>query len=367
MNSRVILIMRKEFTHIIRDRGIFIVAVGIPFFLITLFSFILSTDVRTINVAAVVPSPSPVTESFLAPLKHNPVFVFKGDLPSVEEGERMMRSNGINAMVVLNPDFDRIMSLYPTDPTLPAPVQIITDASNCVTGSAASLYLQSTLGTNPEKQEFASVRMLYNPRLQSAYFFCPGMLALAIVFLCVVYSSVAIAEEKENGTVENLIVSPIGIGEYLTGKLFPYSCLGMLAVCTGLLSSYFLVGVPINGSIALILAITLMYVITSLMLGFIVAAFCNSKVDAFVLSTAIITLPVLYFGGVEVPVGNLPPWAQTISEFIYVRWYADAIRKIMIDGVSAVHILKETAMMSISSVVFLAGSLYLLKKDRWLH
>lgn len=367
MKSKVILIMRREFIHIIRDKGIFLVAVGIPFFLVTFFSFILSTDVRSIKVAAVVHSPSPAAESFLAPLKHNPVFVFKGELSSVEEGERMMRSNGINAMVVLHPDFDRIMSLYSTDPTLPAPVQIITDASNCVMGSAASLYLQSALGTNPETQSFATIRMLHNPRLQSAYFFCPGMLALAIVFLCVVYSSVAIAEEKENGTIENLIVSPIRIGEYLIGKLFPYFCLGMLSVCTGLLSSYFLVGVPINGSIALILAITLLYVITSLLVGFIVAAVCNTRVDAFVLSTAIITLPVLYFGGVEVPVGNLPPWAQSVSEFIYVRWYADAIRKIMISGVSAVHILKETVMIFISTIVFLAGFLYFLKKDRWLH
>ena len=367
MKNKVILIMRREFTHIIRDTGIFAVAVGIPFFLITLFSFILSTDVRSIKVAAVVQSPSPVTESFLAPLKHNPVFVFKGELSSVEEGERMMRSNGINAMVVLHPDFDKIMSLYSTDSTLPEPVQIITDASNCVTGSAASLYLQSALGTDSTKQNFASMKMLHNPRLQSAYFFCPGMLALAIVFLCVVYSSVSIAEEKEKGTIENLIVSPVRTGEYLTGKLFPYLCLGMLAVCTGLLSSYFLVGVPINGSIVLILAITLLYVITSLMVGFIVAAFCHSRVDAFVLSTAIITLPVLYFGGVEVPVGNLPPWAQRVSELIYVRWYADAIRKIMINGVSAIHVLKETAMMALSTIVFLAGFIYLLKKDRWLH
>ena len=104
MKSKVILIMRREFIHIIRDKGIFLVAVGIPFLLVTVFSFILSTDVRSIKVAAVVRSPSPAAESFLAPLKHNPVFVFKGELSSVEEGERMMRSNGINAMVVLHPD-----------------------------------------------------------------------------------------------------------------------------------------------------------------------------------------------------------------------------------------------------------------------
>ena len=365
--SKVFLIMRREFAHIIRDTGFFILAVIIPFFLITLFSFILSTDVRSIKVAAVVQSPSPVTESFLAPLKHNPVFVFKGELSSVEEGERMMRSNGINAMVVLHPDFDRIMSLYSKDFTLPVPVQIITDASNCVTGSAASLYLQSALGTGSGKQNLASVRMLYNPRLQSAYYFCPGMIALAIVLLCVIYSSMALAEEKEKGTIGSLILSPTGTGEYLTGKLFPYLCLGMLAVFTGLLSSYFLVGVPINGSIVLILLITLLYVITSLMLGFIVSVFCHDRVDAFVLSTAIIMLPVLYFGGVEVPVSNLPSWAQKVSEWIYVRWYADAMRKIMIGGVSAVHVLKETVMISLSTIVFLAGSLYLLRKDRWLH
>lgn len=367
MTNKVFLIIRKEFTHIVRDVGVFAVAVGVPFFMITLFSFVLSTDVRSIKVATVVPHQSPYTEQFLSPLKHNPVFVFKGNFSSTEEGEMLMRSNKINAMVVLHPDFDRIMSLYSMDPTLPVPVQIITDASNCVIGSAASLYLQSALGTDPQKQDFASVRMLYNPRLKSAYLFCPGIIALAIVFLCVVYSSVAIAEEKESGTIENLVVSPIRTWEYLTGKLFPYMCLGMLAVCTGMLSSYFLVGVPINGSIALILAITLLYVITSLMFGFILSAFCHSRVDAFVLGTAVITLPVLYFGGIEVPVWNLPPWAQRISELIYVRWYADALRKLMINGVSGIHILKETVMMSLSTIVFLAGFIYLLRKDRWLH
>lgn len=367
MKNKIVLIMRREFTHIIRDRGAFIFAVGIPVLMVTMLSFILSTDVRSIRVAAVVPSPSSETESFITPLKHNPVFVFKGTLASVEEGERMMRSNGINAMVVLHPDFDRLMSLYHTDSTLPVPVQIITDAANCVIGSAASLYLQSALGTEPEKQDFASVRMLFNPQLRSAYFFCPGMIALAIVFLCIIVSSVAIAEEKEKGTVDNLIVSPIAGWKFLTGKLFPYLCLGMLAVCTGLLSSYFLVGVPVNGSVALIMLITLQYVITSLMLGFIVASCCCSRVDAFVLSGAIIALPVMYFGGVTVPVDNLPHWAQNVSKFIYVRWYADAIRKIMINGVSAVHILKEFAMISLYTILALAVTLYLLKKDKWLH
>ncbi len=364
--SKILLIIHSEFTHIIRDTGLFVLAVTIPFFLIISFSFILSTDVRSIKVAAVVQSPSPATESFLAPLKHNPVFVFKGQISSVEEGERMMRTNAINAMLVLHRDFDTIMPQYSLDPTLPMPVQIITDASNCVTASAASLYLQSALEIGPEKQDFASVRMLYNPRLQSAYFFCPGLIALAIVLMCVIYSSMAMAEEKEKGTIENLILSPISTVEYLTGKLFPYLCLGMFAGCTGLLSSYFLVGVPINGSIALILAITLLYVITSLILGLIVSNFCHSRVDAYVLSTAVIMLPVMYFGGVEVPVDNLPSWAQKVSGLIYVRWYADAMRKIMIGGVSAAHVLKETIMISLSTIVFLAGSLYLLRKDRWL-
>lgn len=367
MKSKVFLIMRTEFLHIIRETGIFVVAIGVPFFLTTMFSLVLSTDVRSIKVASVVPSPSSMTESFLSPLKHNPVFVFKGELSSVEEGEKMMRANRINAMVVLHQDFDKIMSLRSTDPTLPPPVQIIADASNCVTGSAATLYLKSALGVDRNKQDFASLRMMYNPRLQSAYFFCPGMLALAIVFLCVIYSSVAIADEKEKGTIENLVVSPIGTKQYLIGKLSPYLCLGMLAVCTGLLSSYFLVGVPVNGSIALILGISLLFVITSLMLGFILAAFSHGRVDAFVLSMAVITLPVLYFGGIEVPLGNLPPWAQKVSGFIYVRWYADAMRKIMINGVSYVHVLKEIAMMSLSTLAFTGASLYLLKKDRWLH
>lgn len=367
MKNKIVLIMRREFTHIIRDRGAFIFAVGIPVLMVTVFSLILSTDVRSIRVAAVVPTPTAETESFLAPLKHNPIFVFKGELASVEEGEKMLRSNRINAMVVLHPDFNRIMSLCRTDPTLPVPVQIITDAANCVLGSSASLYLQSALGTEPEKQDFASVRMLFNPRLRSAYFFCPGMIALAIVFLCIIVSSISIAEEKEKGTIDNLIISPVASWKYLTGKLFPYLCLGMLAACTGLLSSYFLVGVPVNGSIALLMAITLQYVITSLMTGFIVASFCRSRVDAFVLSGAIIGLPIMYFAGVTVPADNLPDWARIVSKFIYVRWYADALRKIMINGVSAVHILREFAMISLSTVLALALTLYLLKKDRWLH
>lgn len=361
-------IMRKEWLHIMRDVRTLVMALILPSVMTLLFGWVISTDVNYVKVAAVVPHPSQSTRQLLTPLEHNPIFRYRGVIGSVEEGEAMMRANQLNAIVVLHPDYDLLMQRRQLGHETPMPVQIITDASNCVVGSAANLYIRSALTAGEDlSQDMFLARMLYNPRLLSVYCFEPGILALVIIFLCVVLTSSSLAGEKERGSVDLLIVSPVRPWELFIGKMLPNLLLGIFAMSTAILAGYYVLGVPINGSLIAVLLVTLLYTITCLMLGLLISLYSTTQTNAMATGMAVVTLPVLYFGGVTVPVENLPDWSQPFCDILYVRWYIDALRKLMIEGVSWIHILKEVGIMSISTVVFFLAALYRLKDDKWLH
>lgn len=355
MSSPVFIIAKKELLHIVRDRGAFFIVLVIPVVMSVILSLILSTDVRNVSFVAVAPSHSQASMSLVSRIESNPIFQFKGYVGDLSDAERMMRTNDVNAAIILRPDFEELVERIKSgDASCPSPVQIATDASNCAMGSAASLYLKAAIMAEfGQKDEYFSDRMLYNPRLMSSYTFQPGIICFIIMLIGVILTSSAIVREKEYGTVDAVTLSPAGEVAFYTGKLIPYLFLGLLVASIALVTGVVVTGVPVRGSILVIALVTVLYIVTSLLLGLLVALFTSSQTSAYVICWGAVILPVMYCGGVIVPVDNLPSWAQKVSEFVYVRWYVDAIKKLMIQGVSAIYVAREVGYMSMSTAVFL--------------
>lgn len=353
MISTLLTIIHKEWRHILRDNGTFFIVIIGPVILSVAFSLILHTDVRTVKVVAVVPHHSEASRSLISRFENNPVFRFKGYVNDLAEAERMMRINEVNAAVVFDPDFEQSHS-----------VQIAADVSNCTMGSAASIYIRAVIDAelSGESESLISYRMLYNPRMISAYSFQPGIIALVILILMTVLTSSSLVREKEYGTIDSVTLSPVGINVFYFAKSMPYSVLGLLVGVITLAVGILVTEIPVRGSYFVIFLVTALYIFTTMRLGVYIALVTSSQADAFTISWGGIILPVMYFGGVFVPVDNLPEWGQVISNLIYVRWYVDALRKLLIQGVDVVYIVKEAVLMSISTIVISLACHFKLKR-----
>lgn len=353
MISSLLIIIHKEWRHVLRDKGTFFIVLIVPVFISVAYSLILHTDVRTVKVVAVVPHHSEASRGLIARFENNPVFRFKGYVNDLAEAEKMMRVNKVNAAIVLAPDFEQSHS-----------VQIATDVSNCTMGSAASIYIRAVVDAelSDGSEELISYKMLYNPRLISAYSFQPGIIAFVILLVVLVLTSSSLVREKEYGTIDSVTLSPVALNVFYLGKSIPYSVLGLLVGGITLTVGVLVTEIPVRGSYLVIFLITVLYIFTTMRLGVYIALVTSSQADAFIISWGGITLPVMYFGGVFVPVDNLPEWGQVISDLFYVRWYVDALRKLLIQGVDAVYVVKEVLLMSISTMAVTLACHFKLKR-----
>ncbi|MCQ2066185.1 MAG: ABC transporter permease [Bacteroidaceae bacterium] len=365
MIRRIYLIFKKEWLHIIRDIRTFILVMLMPLLLCNLLSLVFSTDIKDISVAVCMPESSPRAMEIVGKLQNNPAFRFRGFVASAAEGEKLMKSDRLDAILIFHPDFDRIYEKIDNgDSDFTPPIEILVDASNCVTGNAAAMYIRSAVGHPQSASDIISEKMLYNPGLLSAYTFQPGIMAYVCVFLCAVLSAVSLVREMESGTVDALRTAPVTRYETIVGKLLPYLIIGIVSTALAMLSGMLLHGIPMRGSISAIILLTMLYIITSLLLGLMISLFCTNQTNAYVISLAVVSLPVLYFGGIIVPVENLPDWGRHISDLLYVRWYTDAIRKLMIQGVGWSQVLRETLNISYTTMLLLVSCIFKLKTNR---
>lgn len=364
MISPLLAIMHKEWRHIVRDKATFIIVLIEPILFSIALSLILSTDVRTVKVVAVVPHHSEASRNLISHFESNPTFRFNGYVKDLAEAEKMMCTNKVNAAVILRPDFEELIErIKEGERNCPSPIQVAVDASNCAMGNAAAMYIKTAIHSEfGVVEEIFSDRILYNPRLLSSYSFQPGIIGFIVMLVGLIVVSSSLVCEKQNKTIDLVILSPVSIRRLYIGKMIPYFFLGLLIAFLTMITGVLITDTPIRGSICLIFLVTVVFVFTSLLLGLLIALLAPNQAQAFIICWAVVSLPVLYFGGVIIPVENLPLWAQRISDIIYVRWYVDALRKLMIQGVNALYIVREVTYMSISAFVFLIACHLKLKR-----
>jgi ABC-2 type transport system permease protein len=355
-------LVRKEFLHIMRDRRSLFVLFGMPIMQVLIFGFALSNEVKDCRIAILDSSKDVYTEGVIQKLEASQYFEIERNLSGIEDIERAFQSGKIKMAVVFSPNFREQLLR-----TNKAQVQLITDASDPNTattiinyvGAIIAEYNQQLLKTTADLPLNISVetRMLYNPQLRGEYNFVPGVMAMILLLISAMMTSVAIVREKELGTMEILLVSPMRPIWVIFSKMMPFLLLSIVNFTTILLLAVYVLGLPIKGDLGLLFAVSIVYIICSLALGLLISTIAESQQVAMFLALGGLMMPTILFSGFMFPLENLPLPMQIISNIIPSKWYFIIVRHVMIEGLTFASIWRETAILVFMTAVLLTVSL----------
>lgn len=333
-------LVKKEALHIIRDRRTMVITLVMPLVLLLLFGFAISTEVNDVRIAAVVDRHTPQTREIIEKLQADEYFTFKG-LVTESEADDLLRKGEADAVIFLRSDGGKLIS------------HVAVDASNPVIGQASSSYVRNLISGGVD---MVLTETMYNPQLKSAYNFVPGIMGMIFILICAIMTSVSIVSEKETGTMDLLLVSPVRPGTIIFGKLVPYFLLSCIILAIMLIIAYTVLGLPVSYTIVNVIIVSVLYVILSLSIGLLVSTVADNQVSALIVSAVLFMLPVIMLSGMIFPVDNMPEVFQWISCVIPARWYTAAMRKLMIQELGFHYVLKEFLILLAMTVVLLVLS-----------
>lgn len=352
--------VKKEFCHVFRDVRTVLILVVMPIVQIILFGFAISTEVQNVNVAILAPEMGSRTGRLIERLDVNRYFTVTGLLSDDSEIEKAFRK-GADMVLALSSDFEAGVF---SDPD--ASLQIVSDATNtnistAATGYATSIiqdFLMEEAGMDMSGNGVVpSVKMLYNPQMKSSYSFVPGVMGMIIILICAMMTSISIVREKETGTMELLLVSPMKPHVIILSKMVPYLTLSIVNYVTILLLSTFLLDIPIAGSIWTLTLLSVIYIIVSLSLGLLISTMMETQVAAMLASGMVLMMPVMFFSGLMFPVESMPVFFQWLSDIIPAKWYISGVKKIMIEGLPFVNVIMEFSILLGMAAFLMAVSL----------
>lgn len=330
--------IKKETLHLMRDFRTMTVVLIMPLVLLLLFGFAISTEVNNVNVVAVVERHTNDTRQILEKFRVNPYFTFKGIVP-FNEVEPMLRAGKTDAALVMRYDSDRLLH------------QIIVDASNTSTAQTSTAYIESVLNGNTDMPIISNT--LYNPQLKSAYNFVPGIMGMIFILICAMMTSVSIVSEKETGTMDLLLVSPVRSRTIILGKIVPYFLLSCIILTLMLVLSYTVLGLPFSTSVFNVVWVTILYIVLALSLGLLISTLVSNQVTALLVSGVLFMLPVVMLSGMIFPIDNMPVAIQWFSCIIPARWYISAMRTLMIQQLPVSYIITEISVLALMTVAVL--------------
>lgn len=340
-----------------RDRRTMLILLGLPVIQMLLFGFAISTEVRNANVAVFDPSDDAVTQRMVAEIDANEYFNVKHRVTSVEEIDELFRKNKISMALVFSHNFASQLGKGSE-----ARVQLIADGSEpnqaqMLVGYASQMLQQAmSTGTSRKGKLKVNTRYLFNPQTKSAYNFVPGVTGMILLIVCAMMSSVSIVREKETGTMEVLLASPMPPLGIVGAKAVPYFALSCVNLATILLLSKFVLAVPVQGSLCGLCFISVIYILLSLALGLFISNVVDTQMAAVLVCGIGLIMPTIVLSGLMFPIESMPPVLQYISGIVPARWYISAIRKIMIEGVEMRYVARETLILCAMTFVLLAAS-----------
>lgn len=349
--------VKKETLHILRDSRTMLIALLMPVVQILLFGFAVSTEINNINVACVVPHWSENVRQSIEKLSANPYITYKGDIQP-QEIDRYLRAGTTDAIVVYAHDFDKTMSEWQQNGVSKSALQFIMDASNTNIAQAGSGYLTNILaGDIMSTTSLVETHMLFNPQLKSAFNFVPGIMGMVFILICALLTSVSIVREKETGTMDVLLVSPVRPLRIILAKMVPYFGLSCINLTTILLLARYVLGIPMGSNLWIVILVSLVYLALALSLGLLVSTIAQKQVVALLISAAVMLLPIVMLSGMLFPIENMPTALQPLSAIVPARWYIDAMRKLLIQGVSFGPIMKDFLILIAMTITLLAIAL----------
>lgn len=347
--------IKKESLHILRDKRTMLIVLLIPVLLMILFGFAISTDINNLNIAVVAPNQTVEVDKKVQKIAHNPSLTFVGYIDNGEI-DATLRTGKADAVVVFASDFDRIMANRSQGISTEKAFQFVFDASNSNVSAAGTAYLQGVLLDMADNNLF-TLKLLYNPQMKSSYNFVPGIMGLIFILICAMMTSVSIVREKEMGSMEVLLVSPVKPLYIIIAKMIPYLVLSCINLITILLIAYFLLDVPMSGGVGNIILLSLVYLLLSLALGLLISNISSSQVMALLISAMVLMMPMMMLSGMVFPLENLPMVLKPLTYIVPARWYIEAMRKLMIMGVPLSGIITELSVLSVMAIGLMAVSI----------
>ena len=343
----------KETKHILRDKRTMLILFGMPVVMMLLFGFAITTDVKNVRTVVVTSEMSPRTQQAVERLAQSEYFVITQTVNTPREAEQLIRSQKADMALVFVQNRGMQIMVDGSDPNMAqqwttyALQTIAADRSAPATLHAAKNDSPITIHTS----------LLYNPQMKSAYNFVPAIMGMLLMLICAMMTSISIVREKEKGTMEVLLVSPVRPLMVIIAKAVPYLILAFGILITILLMARFVLGVPLAGSLFWILAVSTLYILLALSLGLLISNVAQTQLVALLLSAMVLLMPVVMLSGMLFPVESMPTILQWISAIVPPRYYIETMRKLMIMGVGIENLVHEVAVLVGMTVVVLAIAL----------
>ena len=337
----------KEAKHILRDKRTMLILFGMPVVLMFIFSFAITTDVKNVRTVVVTSQMDHLTQQAIERLAVSEYFIITKTVSTPGEAEYLIRSQKADMAVVFTSDFA----------SKKGGVQFIVDGSDPNMSQQWVTYAQRTMAPANSQFSILNSQLLYNPQMKSAYNFVPAIMGMLLMLICAMMTSISIVREKEKGTMEVLLVSPVKPLMVIIAKAVPYLVLAFGILITILLMARFVLDVPLAGSLFWILAVSTLYILLALSLGLLISNVAQTQLVALLLSAMVLLMPVVMLSGMLFPVESMPTILQWLSAIVPPRYYIQAMRKLMIMGVGIEDVAREVAVLAAMTVVLLAIAL----------
>lgn len=348
--KQFISFVKKEFHHILRDRRTLFILLGMPIVQIIIFGFALTNEVKNSQIAVLDYSHDIATTALTEQIAASRYFNITEKLHTPQDIERVFKAGTIKMVVVLPAGFYNDLQHFNK-----AQVQLIADASDPNTANTLTNYATAIVMdyqdriTNNKRLPYTintEIRMLYNPQLKGAYNFVPGVMAMVLMLICTMMTAITIVREKEMGTMEVMLVSPVQPLKIVVAKAVPYLLLSILNVTSILLLSVFVLEVPVNGSLLLLFGESTLFILTCLAFGLLISSSTGSQQTAMFISLTGMFLPTVMLSGFMFPIENMPLPLRIISNIVPAKWFYSIVKSVMIKGLGLAAVWKETLVLT---------------------
>lgn len=358
--KRFIGFVKKEFYHIFRDRRSLFILFGMPIAQIMLFGFAITNEINNVDIAILDHSKDATTQEIINKISASKHFSVKQLIEREADIESVFKKGKVKAVLNFEKDFSKKLIKENK-----AVIQIITDATDPNTANTISNFVNSILRNYQQElnkelkiayQIVPRTRMVYNPELKSVFMFVPGVMTIILMLVSAMMTSISITREKELGTMEILLVSPLKPFQVIIGKVVPYIFLSMINATVIIVLSIFIFKMPVQGSLVLLGLESVLFIVNALSLGILISTVSKTQQSAMMISLMGLMLPVIILSGFIFPISSMPLPLQIISNVIPAKWFIIILKGIMLKGVGITFIWKETLILIAMTLFFMGLS-----------
>ncbi len=347
----------KEFYHIFRDKRTILILFGMPAVQILLFGYVITNEIKNIHIAIYDKSKDQLTQKLTQKILSSGYFILEKEIHRDTDIDKTFKEGKVKEVIIFEEDFARKIERTKT-----ANIQLLADASDANTANLIVNYttaiinefkMKEIASQNISMQIIPEIRMMYNENLKGAYMFVPGTMALILMLISAMMTSISITREKEFNTMETLLVSPLKPAHIIIGKVTPYIFLSFINAITIIVMGSLIFNVPVKGSMLLLLSETILFITMALSLGILISTLAKTQQVAMFISMFALMMPTILLSGFIFPIENMPIILQVISHVVPPRWFIIIVKNIMLKGAGITYIWKETLIIAGMTCLFI--------------